>query len=310
MTLTELAQASNTKAEHLERFMKYLAANGVFQRDTEGTYRHNALSEALRTDHPKSMRPFIMMRNAVIPKAMQELPSFLRGEGTTPFNKAFHTDKNVWSFAAQDSSLGTQVNRAMLAATQPVLDALTEMYPWQKHGVTAKVVDVGGGIGHVTAAVLRRHPQFSGVVLDLPATVKNAEDYWSKEFTDLRQRVTFVGGSFFESIPAGGDVYILKNILHDWGDDDCSRILTQIASAMRQSSSKQSTLLIIERLYEFSPANTGAADQDLAMFMVHPGGRERNLDEFMRLLSAAGLKRDSSLSLHIHGLEAIIVSLQ
>lgn len=298
MTVQALAQASNTRADKLERFMKYLAVNGVFDRAEDGTYRHNVLSEALKANNPKSMRPFIMLRGYVMPKAVTEWASAVRGECITPFHKAFHTSESVWSLLSrpEHGDMRSHLNRAMLAATQPMLQALLERYPWSQHIERTRVVDVGGGIGHVTAAVLRANIGFEGVVLDLPQTVQSAQDHWKREFGELLGRVSFVGASFFEEVPSGGDVYILKNILHDWSNEDCSRILSQVAKAMRQSVSKAPCLLVIERLYEF-PGSTEAADQDIAMFMVHPGGRERELEEFKGLLGTAGLYIERTVDL-------------
>lgn len=311
MTVHELAGSSNTHLVKLERLMKYLAVNGVFDRVAEDTYRHNFLSEALKEDNPKSMRSFVMLRGYFMPKAVTQWASAVRGECVTPFHKAFNTTESVWEFLAlpEHRAMKQTLDRAMQAATQPVLQALVQRYPWAQHTERSRVVDVGGGIGHVTAAILRCNVGFEGVVLDLPQTLPSAQDYWKKECAELLGRVRFEGGSFFQQVPCGGNVYILKNILHDWGDEDCSHILSAVVKAMRVSAAKAPSLLVIERLYEFA-GSTEAADQDVSMFMVHPGGRERGLEEFRALLETAGLSIEQTVDLKCGGLEVMRATLK
>ena len=95
------------------------------------------------------------------------------------------------------------------------------------------VVDVGGGNGSLLIELLRRQPALSGIVFDLPETVRDEDA--------LGDRIAFVAGSFFESVPPG-DVYVLSTILHDWDDESATKILRTI----RRRASPESRLILLE----------------------------------------------------------------
>ena len=163
------------------------------------------------------------------------------------------------------------------------------------------VVDVGGGRGALMAEILQQYPDARGVLFDQPQVVEGAQTLLATAGVLSRCRIT--GGSFFESVPADGDVYILQYILHDWDDGNCATILRNCRAAMRPSS----VLLVVENIV---PDGARPADfvtiLDLHM-MVMLGGRERTVSEYRSLLQSAGLQFQRCVSGHTNA-EVIVAT--
>ena len=90
------------------------------------------------------------------------------------------------------------------------------------------VVDVGGGVGRLLCAILKATPSARGVLYDLPHALAEAPPVLRQH--NVADRVELLEGSFFDSVPTDGDVYVLKMILHDWPDDTAVEILQSVRS--------------------------------------------------------------------------------
>jgi SAM-dependent methyltransferase len=145
------------------------------------------------------------------------------------------------------------------------------------------VVDVGGGTGALLAEILRAHPEVRGTLVDLPRTAARARAAF--EAAGLDSRATVVGRSFFDPLPQGADLYLLKNVLADWPDAQATALLRRCAEAAGTGG----RVIVLGGVTE-GPAGTGG---DLLM-MVLVGGRERSLAEFHDLARAAGLAVSAS----------------
>jgi hypothetical protein len=133
-------------------------------------------------------------------------------------------------------------------------------------------------------AALHLNPSSKGVLFDRPSVIAaSASDF---ETTNLKGRVEFVSGDFFEEVPSGCDLYVLKNILHDFSDEKAVTILKVCRQAMDQTA----TLAIMEMIIPVGNAPFPGKMIDLEMLMMTPGGRERNEAEYAQLLTAAGFK--------------------
>jgi hypothetical protein len=143
------------------------------------------------------------------------------------------------------------------------------------------IVDVGGGQGTLLATVLKRHPNVEGVLFDMPDVVEMAKGRLAQD--GVKSRCKFVAGNFFESVPGGGNLYMLKRILHDW-DDAAGR---QILTICRQNMPAQATLVVLDAVVPTGNAPSFAKLQDLHM-LVYAGGRERTEAEQHSLLESAG----------------------
>jgi len=145
------------------------------------------------------------------------------------------------------------------------------------------IVDVGGASGHLLTTILGRFPKPRGILLDLAHVVRDAPALI--EARGLSDRVTIQAGSFFESVPRGGDVYLLSHIIHDWSEDRCLTILGNCRRAMAPSG----RLLIIEMVLPAGDAPHPGKMLDLVM-LVGPGGQERTEREYGELLDRAGFR--------------------
>jgi hypothetical protein len=166
------------------------------------------------------------------------------------------------------------------------------------------VVDVGGGTGTLVAEVLRHRSEIAGVLLERPGMIALAKDYLAEQ--GVADRCELVEGDFFSSVPAGGDVYVLKSVLHDWDDDRCVDILRTCRAAMDEAAHLVIVELILpERMTPSAPL-LSAALLDLIM-LAYAGGRERTEAEFTQLLERASLRlvKTTALTAGPHLLEAV-----
>lgn len=182
---------------------------------------------------------------------------------------------SYWDYLERHPEEGAMFNRALATMRPHHHAAVAAAYDF---GDVRELVDVGGGCGQLTTRILAEHPAPRAVVMDAPGLRTQAEAHIAA--TGLSGRCAFVAGSFFESVPAGADLYLLGDILHDWPDAESLRIL----QAVRQGMTPQSRLLILEVL-----ASPAGAPGDLHMMVLFGEGRQRSPEEFAELFAAAGL---------------------
>ena len=219
-TIPELAAESGLTADSLYRILRALAALEIFSFDGS-VVRNTPKSELLRADVPGSVawiaQSFANEHYRVWEKADH---AFRTGTAATP--EVLGTGYFEWLGDHPDEA--AIFNRAMAAASALKLQSLDQA-EWSD----GLVVDVGGGTGGLLSGLLARHPLLRGVVVDLPHSQEVALATF--EAAGVADRCTFVSGNFFESVPAGGDAYVLSHILHDWDDEPALRILRAIRSA-------------------------------------------------------------------------------
>jgi hypothetical protein len=144
------------------------------------------------------------------------------------------------------------------------------------------VVDVGGGVGVLLSAILRRNPKARGLLFDLDHVAQAAR---SVVEPSIASRCEFVGGDFFKAIPGGGDAYVLKHVIHDWDDRRSQAILANCRLAM----ASRGKLLLVEDLVCGPNQSCSAKVSDLNM-LVRTGGRNRTEIEYRTLLGKAGFR--------------------
>jgi hypothetical protein len=154
------------------------------------------------------------------------------------------------------------------------------MYPWRE---VTRVCDVGGGRGTLLSELLIRHPHLRGVLCDGAGVLASAGPLLRAR--GVADRVELVAGSFFGAVPRGADLYVLKNVLHDWDDARCARILGVVRAAMEPGQ----RVLVVESLLERNQVDL-TAFVDVHMMTVCDEGRERSRAELEQLLTAAGFR--------------------
>ncbi len=277
-TANELAAATGTHAPSLYRVLRALASVGVFTEDEKRGFTLTPLSETLRTDAPGSLRAF-----ATVELGEEHYPAW--GElmhsvktGEIAFDRAFGMP--VWKFFEQNPENAKTFNDAMTGMTLAVNDAVLSSYDFSS---ISKIVDVGGGHGSLIASILKANPQMRGVLFDAPPVIEGASHRIGEE--GITERCEVIAGDFFESVPSGGDAYILKWIIHDWDDERSVTILKNCHQAMAENG----RLLLVEAVVPHGSEPHFSKFIDLNM-LVMTGGRERTGDEYRTLLEASGFK--------------------
>jgi hypothetical protein len=274
LTADELATRCGAHAPSLRRLMRYLVGEGFFERQPDGRFGLNEAADPLRQDAPASLQPMALYFGlpavwagwAQLHAAMQR--------GGSGFAAAH--GEELFSYLATHPEDADVFNRFMtaLVARRPPLHA-------HDFSAAALVVDVAGGEGATIAGVLTAYPQMRGILFDLPDVVAGGRKTLAA--AGLESRCDVVGGSFFDAVPSGGDVYILSNILHDWNDADALRILKVCRAAMQTGSQ----LLVAEAIVAEDDEPSLAKTLDMAMLAVL-GGAQRTMAEFQALFDETG----------------------
>lgn len=274
----ELAGAAGAHPRALYRVMRALASVGVFAMQEDHRFSLTPLAEPLRTDAPDSKRDWAMMWGEEWTwRAWGNLLHSVK-TGETAFDDV--AGMGLFQYLEGNREAAEVFNNVMTRGSEDIQDEVIGACDFSDTGT---VVDVGGGHGALLAAILKAHPHMRGVLVDQPSVVEGAGGV--VEAAGVSDRCKLIGGSFFDSVPAGGDVYILKWIIHDWDDEKASVILKNCRTAM----SVGGRLLIVDRVVP--PANEPFPGWrgDVTM-MVLPGGLERTEAEFRALLESAGFR--------------------
>jgi hypothetical protein len=270
----ELARATDTHSPSLYRLLRALGGLEMVRENGQGEFETTVLGRCLVTGSPGGLRARATLSGEVWYEAWgQLLHSVQVGEpasvvGTSGFG---------W-FAA-NPTWGTLFNEAMASSTEAVAKAVAGVYDFSGFPT---IVDVGGGTGTLLAEILRAYGRVRGVLFDRPAVVETSGAILSKAGVADRCRV--IAGDFFETVPEGGDAYVLSWIIHDWDDDRCLTILKNCRRAMGPDS----RLLVIEQVVPAGNEPSLSKLYDLQM-LVCLGGRERTEAEFQALLGRADL---------------------
>jgi hypothetical protein len=271
--IDELAREVGADADALRRMLRLLEADGLVSQDPPGTWRLTETGELLREGVEGSMRQQAMLFGAELYEAWAGATTSLR-TGEPAFEARFGSPFFDWLQA--HPVRGRSFDRAM-SGTAGMRMAPLLSRDWSGGGT---VVDVGGGNGMLIESLLG----LRGITFDLPHVSERAAGRLEKN-PRLAGRVSAEGGSFFEAVPAGADAYILAQVLHDWNDDDCVRIL----EACRRAGGRGARLLVLEQIVPDGPAPNPSKLTDLNM-LVLVGGRERTRAEFESVLAAGGWK--------------------
>ncbi len=273
----ELAAETGSDEPSLYRLLRALAALGVLREDRDRHFSLSAMGEPLRSNSPESLAAWIRFVGRDYHRAAwAQLEHSVR----TGEDAMTHTlGRSVWEYRADHPDEAEIFDRAMTDLTRASMRELVAGYDFTRFGT---VVDVGGGHGGFLAAILRAAPGAHGVLFDLPHVVGGAHALL--EEVGVFDRTEIVAGSFFDSVPEGGDAYTLKSIIHDWDDEDAVRILRTCRAAMGPDA----RVLLVERDLGAPNEAPGAKLSDLNMLVVL-GGRERTRDEYAALFQRSGL---------------------
>jgi SAM-dependent methyltransferase len=277
LTAIELASRVNVKSENLARVLRLAAWFGVVAEVPGERFELTSLGRMLCADVEGSIRATAIMLGeehygawgALLHSVKTSEPAFEHVYGA-PF----------FDYMAAHPDVQSTFDAAMSAGMDVMLESLGDAYDFSRSRL---VVDVGGGNGSVAAMILKRNPHLQAVIYDQAHVLEAAERYLSA--AGVRSRCRLVGGNFFESVPEGGDAYVLSNIVHDWDDARALRILKNCRGAVAPDG----TVLLLEAVLpeHGSPSVATMADVNMMVLLT---GRERTRMQYAALLEAAGLR--------------------
>jgi hypothetical protein len=272
ITMDALASETGVPRDKLVRLVDYLRAHGVVGLSADGRVTPEAYTARLAD--PKIGGMWSVYLTYLF--AGSQLTAGLR-QGKTPFEVQY--GKPVFEYFGENAEARGLFGAYMSFMTDLVVKFLHENFRFEPFQVAA---DIGGSHGDLLLSVLQRYPGTRGVLFDMPGVIEHATPV--VRASALADRVELVGGSFFESVPAA-DLYLLKQILHDWSDAECLKILGSIRKAMRPNA----RVVVIDYMLADEPQPTQGQATDIAM-MVWDTGRERTRSDFGKLFAQAGFK--------------------
>jgi ubiquinone/menaquinone biosynthesis C-methylase UbiE len=277
-TADELAQATDTHAPSLYRILRALTSAGIFQKESDGRFALKPLSETLVTNAPGSVRWFIIseLGQEHYPAWGNLMQSVKTGE--IAFDSYFGAD--IWKYFSQHPEDAAVFNDSMSGMTAAANEAIMSVYDFSPF---KKVIDIGGGHGGLITSILKQNPEAQGVLFDAPQVIAGARQ--KLEANGVANRCETVAGDFFKAVPEGGDVYVMKWIIHDWEDEKAITILKNCRRHMQPNG----RLIIVDCVVPENDEPDFSKTFDLNM-MVMTGGKERTKAEFEQLLAAAGFK--------------------
>jgi len=273
----QLAQQSGTHAASLYRVLRALAGAGVFAEDKAGRFRLTPLGQPLRSGVADSVHGAAIMYGGDRTGRLDGLLVECLRSGKTASELAFGA-QGFFEQYQKDPALAAIFNAAMTALSNAHYSGVVEAYNFNS---IRKLVDIGGGHGRLVSMILKAYPKMRGVLYDLP----HASEGGRKEIGEvgLIDRCEVVSGDFFQSVPEGGDAYILSRVIHDWDDDEAVAILKVVRKAMLP----RSRLLLFETLVRADNRPAYPLLSDLNM-LVLTGGKERSEEEYRAIYRAAG----------------------
>jgi len=267
-----LAKASGTQPRALYRVLRLLASVGIFKWE-QGAWDQTEASCFLRSDHPGSLRDYVRMLG---------LPAFWSAFGdldhsvrtSEPAFAKCHPE-GVFGYLANHQEESSIFDAAMTSKSHRDIAAILPAYDFSQFSTIA---DIAGGRGHLLRAILKALPEAQGILFDQPHVIAGV-------IPEKGEKLTMVGGSFFADPMPKADAYLLMNIIHDWSDAECSKILSAILRIMPAHA----RVLIIETVVPETPGPHLSKELDIAM-MALPGGMERTQEEYAALAAKSGFR--------------------
>ena len=274
----ELASKVGAHPRALYRVLRALSGIGIFAEVGDRQFELTVLGELLQDQVPGSQRATAINNGEEGDwKPWGDLLNCVK-TGDTPFNHVFGMD--LWEYRTRNPEVGTIFNKMMSARTEQHANAVVEAYDFS--GVN-RVVDLAGGRGALIAAILKKYPDVPGVLTDLPAVANEAKAFIESE--GLEDRCEIISGDYFESVPSGGDIYILKSTIIDEEDNGVITILKNCHRAM----GNHARLLIVDRIMPPHGSPSPAIVFDIQMMVTH-GGQQRTEEEHRVLFEKAEFK--------------------
>jgi hypothetical protein len=273
-----LAARVGADPDALRRLLRALVSRGIFRHRRDGRYELNSLANTLRSGAPASMTWAARFYGSREQRERWSLlvDSVRTGNSVVPALRG----KESFDYFADQPELAELFNQTMTSISELTDATVVAGYDFSAYPT---IVDVGGGHGPLLAAILAAAPASRGVLYDLPQVVASAPGLLRQH--NIADRVRIAEGSFFDSVPGGGDAYILKNIIHDWPDEKAVQILRNV----RTAAGPKAAVLLVEFVIPKHHRDFPGKWVDLEM-LLNLAARERTAAEYRDLLGQAGFR--------------------
>jgi ubiquinone/menaquinone biosynthesis C-methylase UbiE len=275
----ELARATKTDATSLYRLLRALASIGIFEEQANKRFALTPMAESLRSNVPGSLNAFAIMVGEEHHWNGWEGLRYSVETGKSSFEHLYGEQFFPW--LTKRPEYAVNFDEAMTSHSALENEHLVAACDFSGIGT---LVDVAGGHGTTLAAILRANPAMKGILFDMPHVIETARERLKD--SDLENRIELVAGDFFVNVPEGANAYFMKHIIHDWGDEECIKILANCRRAMSQGGRVLIAEIVLPPGNEPSPGKW----LDLTMLVMTHGGRERTESEYRNLLARAGFK--------------------
>lgn len=278
-TPAQLAHLTDTHERSLRRLLRGLVALAICTETADGNFDLTELGTHLAANSDRSFKAWALVEGGMLRARWGELIESIRTGKTADELAGLGQERFEVIAKTKDAGL---FNEAMASMTRSAVPDILSAYDFSAVPI---LMDVGGGIGELMGAVLKKYPTMRGIVFDLPhcaeAAVKNVFE------AGVADRFEFVAGSFFEPLPSRADAIMMKSIIHDWNDERCVRILHNCRCVLQRGA----RLIVIDRVVpdklEPNVENLSVVMSDLNM-LGGIGGCERTESEFRDLLAMGG----------------------
>ena len=282
-TAAELAQATGTQEQWVHRVLRLLASLGIFCEVSPRTYVNTELSACLRDGVPGSLRAMARMMGSERYRLEWGLLEESMRTGTSAI--ALLHGRDLYEYLDEHPQERDIFDQALSGFSAIVDDAIARTYDFSS---VQKVIDLGGGRGSLLAAIHARFPELQCTLFERSFVIENLHRAGGVSRLDgsLDRSIDLVVGDFFAGVPGGADAYLLKEVLHNWSDEQCITVLKHCRRAMHLDA----VILVCEQV--ISPANNeGDFAKGLDLLMgLEQQGCERTEEEFRALYEAAGLR--------------------
>ncbi len=276
----ELARLTDAHERSLHRLMRALVKLAICTETSDGKFGLTEMGTHLAAKSERSLKDWVLLEGGPLRAGWGELGESIRTGKTADELRGLGSERFEVLAKTKDAGL---FNEAMLSITRMTVPGVLSAYDFS--GIST-LMDVGGGLGELMCAILKKYPAMRGIVFDLPHCADRAR----KNFADagVADRCEFIAGNFFESVPAAGaDAIVMKSIIHDWNDERCVRILQNCRRVLASGARLMLVDKVMPEKVEPGGGNLFVFLDDLNM-LRGPGGCERTPSEFRALLASGG----------------------
>jgi hypothetical protein len=280
----QLAEQAGTLPDPTYRLLRALTVLGAVIEAPDRRFTLGPLGALLRKDAPCSFASLTL--NNAAPWGAEVSWTLLDSLKTGQSGFRHRFGKSLFEWLVEHPEDERLFSESMATFTGLEIAGILASYDFSSH---ASVVDVGGAHGALLDAVLAAHPKLTGILFDQPSVIARAATL--TRTAGCAERCSFVGGDFFESVPAGQDLYVLKHILHDWDDERALRVLQSVGRAMPQGG----RVLVAEQGIAPPGVPNPGKLLDVVMLSLLENGRERTAEEFASLMSHANIELERTI---------------